>query len=94
VREVPLFYGCYAGVVLLGALVLFGGADVVQLNVVVMLADAMLMPVTLLFLYKLASGPELPAHVRLRGRHKLVCATLFTVCSAFALATSFLGLKS
>ena len=92
VREVPHFYGCYVAVVLLGALILFSGADVVQLNTAVMLADAMLMPVTLLFLFRLASGPELPPEVRLRGRHKLLCAFLFVVCSAFALCTSFLGL--
>ena len=94
VREVPHFYGCYLAVVLLGAAILSSGADVVELNTAVMLADAMLMPVTLWFLFSLASGPELPAEVRLRGWHKALCAVLFVVCSAFALGTSLLGLRS
>ena len=48
--------------------------------------------VALLFLWMLATGPELPDGARVEGLHKWGSALLFSVCSAFALYAGARGL--
>lgn len=83
--DAPKFYATYGMVVLLGALILLAGVDVVQLNIYIEMGDALLMPVALFFLYFLATGPDLPAGVRVEGVHKTAVATIFLTCSLFAI---------
>ena len=57
------------------------------------ICDALLAPVTLAFLYLLATGPLLPEGVRVAGAHKWACALLFTVCSLAGVASFVLSLQ-
>lgn len=79
--------------VLLGAIILLAGAPIVELNIIVEICDALLAPVTLGFLYLLATGPCLPDGVRVTGCHKWTCALLFAVCSLAGVASFGLSLQ-
>ena len=46
--------------------------------------DALLMPVTLAFVYLLATGPALPPEVRVRGWHKWTALSCFVVVTLVA----------
>lgn len=82
------FYGCYIATVLLGAIILLAGADIVALNTVILVADSLLMPVTLCFLWILSSGPSLPVGVRIQGWHKYTAAFLFTLTSLISIGSA------
>ena len=83
-KQSPLFYVGFLGVVALGAVVLLSGVDVVDLNILVEVIDALMMPITLLFLYLLATGPALPPEVRVTGAHRWVCASCFVLVAVVA----------
>lgn len=83
-KQTPLFYVGFLAVVALGAVVLLSGVDVVALNVVVEVIDALMMPITLLFIYLLATGPALPPESRVTGTHRWVCASCFLVVTVVA----------
>lgn len=90
--QAPVFYGSFFAVVMLGVVVLMSGINVVKLNVWVELMNAMLQPLTVGFLFLLASGPALPAGARIVGVHKyLTCAVLVT-CSSLSLVSAAWGL--
>eukprot|EP00747_Dinoflagellata_sp_TGD_P024123 gnl/TRDRNA2_/TRDRNA2_130330_c0_seq2.p1 gnl/TRDRNA2_/TRDRNA2_130330_c0~~gnl/TRDRNA2_/TRDRNA2_130330_c0_seq2.p1 ORF type:complete len:466 (+),score=85.30 gnl/TRDRNA2_/TRDRNA2_130330_c0_seq2:82-1398(+) len=90
--EAPYFYGSYVTIVLLGAVVLLSGVNVIKLNVYIELMDALLMPMAIGFLYVLVTGKELPDQVRVKGVHKVVVAVLFSLVTIVALTTAFIGL--
>lgn len=90
--EAPRFYMCFLLVVVAGVLVLLTGVNVISLNVYIELMDALLMPMAIGFLYVLATGPQLPEHVRVKGTHKAVLAFTFSLCTIFALGSGIYGL--
>jgi hypothetical protein len=61
---------------------------------IAMLANALLMPITLAFLLVLASGPALPQHVRVSGPHKLLCTLVFAAVCIFSLVAFGMGLTA
>jgi len=86
--EAPHFYASFVFVVFIGVLVLFTGVSVVQTSMVVLLSNALLMPIAVYFLYALATSSELPEHVRVGGAHKALLASVFLFCS-FAILCTF-----
>lgn len=86
IRERPYFYGTYVVIIVLASLVVCMDVSIIRLNVLITLIDALLMPVTLFCLYKIATNEELPERVRVQGPHRAVCFVAFSVCSACAVA--------
>jgi len=83
--EAPRFYAVFFGVVGIGVLVLQSGVHLVRLNVFVELVNGLFMPVTLGFLFLMASSEMVPPHVRLQGKHKMALGVMFCMVSATAL---------
>lgn len=90
--EAPHFYGCFLSVVVLGALVLLSGVDIVQLNVYVELMDGLLMPFAVGFLFLLATSDLLPEEVRVKGAYKYMLGTIFSICGVISFCTGIYGL--
>lgn len=65
-KDAPAFYGVYAGVLVLGGLLVASGIDLVRLSVAVHVMNALLLPIVLGFLVMLARR-ALPAAYRLSG---------------------------
>ena len=63
--EAPWFYGAYAAALIVGALVVASGVNLVALSVGVQVMNALLLPIVLGFLFLLARG--LPEPYRLRA---------------------------
>ena len=70
VFEAPWFYGVYALVLVVAAVVVASGVDLVSLSVAVQVMNALLLPIVLGFLFLLAR--RLPEPYRLEGRLRLV----------------------
>jgi len=90
--EAPRFYASFLVVTAIGVIVLLTGVNVVRLNIYIEMLDALLMPMAIGFLYILATGPQLPDTVRVKGVYKAVIATVFTTCTVFALGSGFYSL--
>jgi len=84
IKERPYFYSTYFIVILIAACVIFMDVNIVKMNVLITLIDALLMPVTLFCLYKIATNPQLPDNVRVTGAHRGGIAVAFTICSVCA----------
>merc|ERR1719253_1191307 len=94
VAEAPVFYGTYLVLVVIATTCVsfLNQQRIVQLNIVVSLIDAWLMPVTLFCLYKIATNPQLPDNVRVVGTHRYAILACFSICSICAVATGVMGL--
>jgi len=92
-RQAPHFYGCFLSLTVVGLIAILGGTvNIVKLSVVVEMVGALLLPVTVGFLFLLASSDALPSHARLRGAYKYTLAAVFSVVCAVSLLTSAFGL--
>lgn len=87
--KAPLFYGSFLAVVVAGLALLLSGVDIVTMNVYIELMSGLLMPMAVGFLYILASGPQCPDAIRIKGFHKYLVAVLFSVCSIVSLGFGF-----
>jgi NRAMP (natural resistance-associated macrophage protein)-like metal ion transporter len=85
VSQAPWFYGAYAAALLVAAVVVSSGADLVALSVAVQVMNALLLPVVLIFLLLLARS--LPRPYRLEGAYGWFSG-------AFIAATVALGIYS
>ena len=88
--EAPWFYGAYAGVLIIAALVVVSGVDLVALSVGVQVMNALLLPIVLGFLFLLAR--RLPQPWRLEGWYAWVSGALIAVTVAFAVYSGLAGL--
>ncbi len=92
VRDAPIFYGVYTATVLLGFLVTMAGITQQQISLLALVANAFLMPITLAFLWLLATGSALPERVRVQGLYKWLAATVFMIASTFAIVEVVRGM--
>mmetsp|Transcript_79090 Transcript_79090/g.130911 ORF Transcript_79090/g.130911 Transcript_79090/m.130911 type:complete len:168 (+) Transcript_79090:2-505(+) len=90
--EAPRFYACFMLVVVIGAVVLLMGINVVKLNVFIELMDGLLMPMAVGFLYFLATSNALPAEIQLKGWYKIVVGVVFLFCTVVSLGTGIFGM--
>lgn len=90
--EAPAFYTCFFAVVVLGAMVLLTGVNLFKLNMFIVLADGLLMPFAVGFLYMLACSDLLPYDVRVKGFYKYLLGALFGIAGTISLMTGFYGL--
>lgn len=89
--EAPRFYLSFVFIVFTGALVLLYIPNVVRLNVFIEVVNAFMVPVSLLALFLVVTGPSLHAKLRIVGFHKAVLLCLFSLTSAVALSSSLLS---
>lgn len=89
-REAPWFYGVYAGALVLAAMLVLSGVDLVKLSVGVQVMNAVLLPVVLGFLFMLARR-ALPAPHRLGGRHAWIVGATIAVTAGFGLFAGLWG---
>ncbi len=90
--EAPWFYGAYAAVLILGALVVGSGVNLVELSVGVQVMNALLLPIVLGFLFLLAM--RLPRPFRLEGPYAWVAGGLIAVTTIFGVYAGITGLWS
>jgi Mn2+/Fe2+ NRAMP family transporter len=89
-REAPWFYGIYTVTLVLGALLIISGINLVNLSVAVQVMNALLLPIVLGFLYLLAR--RLPAPHRLDGTYAAIVAAVIGAAVAFAVYSSVVAL--
>jgi Mn2+/Fe2+ NRAMP family transporter len=92
VFEAPWFYGVYALVLVIAAVVVASGADLVSLSVAVQVMNALLLPIVLGFLFLLAR--RLPKPYRLEGTYAWVAGTLITITVVFGVYSGVSGIWS
>jgi len=92
VREAPVFYAIFVGVVMIAVGVLVTGVQLVQLNIYIELLDAMFLPFSLLMVFMIARTDFLPPKERLSGRYKWLLAMIFSFVSAISLVSGISGL--
>ena len=89
----PAFYACYAGTVVAGLLALLVGASQRQVSLVALISNAALVPITLAFLWLLATnGRVLPDGARVTGGYKWLSAGVFSLASIFSMVGVASGL--
>jgi len=89
-HEAPWFYGIYTATLVVGALIVASGANLVRLSVGVQVMNALLLPIVLGFLYLLAR--RLPKPYRLQGAYAILVATIITATVIFGVYAGLSGL--
>ncbi len=91
-REAPLFYGIFVGVLVVAALVVTSGINLVSLSIGVQVMNALMLPFVLGFLYLLAR--RLPEPWRLQGLRGGIIAAIILVTTIFAVYAAIVGIWS
>jgi len=91
-HEALWFYGFYTAVLIVGALIVSSGVNLVSLSVGVQVMNAFFLPIVLAFLYLLAR--RLPNPYRLRGPYAVLVAILITATAIFGLYSGLRGLQA
>ena len=89
-REAPWFYGFYAVALVVGALVVGSGMNLVSLAVGVQVMNALLLPIVLGFLYLLAR--RLPEPYRLKGAYAAISGAIILATVVFGVYSGVAGL--
>jgi Mn2+/Fe2+ NRAMP family transporter len=92
VQEAPWFYGAYALALVVAAVVVTSGVDLVALSVGVQVMNALLLPIVLGFLFLLAR--RLPRPYRLEGAYAWASGALIAVTVAFGVYSGLAGIWS
>ncbi|MGD0643213.1 MAG: divalent metal cation transporter [Roseiarcus sp.] len=88
--EAPWFYGVYAVALVVGAVVVGSGVNLVALSVGVQVMNALLLPIVLTFLFLLAL--RLPDPFRLKGAYAWIAGALIAVTTLFGVYAGIAGL--
>ena len=89
-HEAPWFYGIYTATLVVGALLVVSGTNMVSLSVGVQVMNALLLPIVLAFLYLLAR--RLPQAYRLQGPYAALVAVVVLATAVFGVYSGLLGL--
>jgi len=89
-RDAPWFYGFYAAALILAAVVVGSGVNLVALSVGVQVMNALLLPIVLGFLFLLAR--RLPGPLRLKGAYAVVAGLLMLATTLFGVYAGLAGL--
>ena len=90
-REAPWFYGFYTAALVVAAVVVGSGVNLVSLSVGVQVMNSLLLPIVLGFLYLLAR--RLPEPCRLKGTYGALCGVVILVTVAFGVFSGVAGLR-
>jgi Mn2+/Fe2+ NRAMP family transporter len=91
-REAPWFYGFYAVALIVCAVVVGSGVNLVSLSIGVQVMNALLLPIVLGFLFLLAR--KLPAPYRLQGGYAWLVGAIVLVTVVFGVYSGVAGLWS
>lgn len=86
--EAPWFYIVYTAILIIGAVLVLSGINLVNLSVAVQVLNAMLLPIVLGFLYLLAVK-ALPDEYRLKGTYSWVVGTVVVISCVFGVYAAF-----
>ena len=89
-KEAKWFYGVYALVLIVGALIVSSGVDLIAISVGVQVLNALLLPLVLGFLYLLAR--RLPEPFRLQGWYDKVVLVAMGATAVFGVYSAISGL--
>jgi Mn2+/Fe2+ NRAMP family transporter len=89
-REAPWFYGALTLMLAAGGAVVASGVDLIRLSVAAGVLNALLLPVLLGFLYRLACT-SLPEPLRLKGVYAAIVASAFFLTGAVAVYAAIAG---
>ena len=89
-REAPWFYGAYTLTLVVGALIVMSGVNLVTLSVGVQVMNALLLPIVLGFLFLLAR--RLPEPFRLKGPYAVFSGGVIAVATTFGVYSGLMGL--
>lgn len=90
-RQAPWFYASLSLMLVAGGVLVASGINLVSLSIAAGVLNALLLPLMLWFLYRLARAAPLGA-LRLRGGYAAVVAVAFIAISAICLYTGIAGL--
>lgn len=90
-KEAPWFYATYIFILIVSAMVVASGINLVNLSVAVNVMNALLLPIVLGFLFLLARK-ALPASYRLRGFYAGLVAVILLMTAAFGLYAGVVGI--
>lgn len=89
-REAPWFYAVYTMVLILGAVIVASGANLVSLGVGVQVMNALLLPIVLGFLFMLAK--RLPEPYRLKGAYAWLVGVVIAAAVLLGVYAGIAGL--
>jgi hypothetical protein len=90
--EAPWFYGSFAVILVAGGALVASGVHVIRLTLAAGVANALLLPVVLLLLWRLAREVPPVGH-RLRGAPALLVASIFVLAAAVGLYAAIQGIR-
>ena len=91
-HEAPWFYGIYTATLVVGAVIIVSGINLISLSVGVQVMNALLLPIVLGFLYLLAR--RLPLPYRLRGTYAVLVAVVVAATVVFAVYSGWRGWRA
>jgi len=89
-KEAPWFYATYTATLILAAVIVDSGVNLVTLGVAVQVMNAMLLPIVLTFLYLLAR--RLPSPYQLKGWYAVATAAIIGVTVILGVYAGVMGL--
>lgn len=89
--EAPWFYAAFAAMLIAGAIAEISGINLIKVSIAMGVLNALLLPLALVFLYKL-SRTELQGDLRLNGGYALLVASVFAITSALGLYSAIVGI--
>lgn len=90
-KEAPWFYATYIITLIVGALIVTSGVNLVNLSVGVNVMNAVLLPIVLGFLFLLARR-ALPPEYRLRGFYAWIVGVILAMTAGFGLFAGLMGI--
>lgn len=90
-REAPWFYGLFTLSLVLSAVVVASGVNLVNLSIGVQVVNALLLPIVLGLLFLLARQ-ALPERYRLKGAYAWIVGIIMALAAGFGLSTAIYGL--
>jgi Mn2+/Fe2+ NRAMP family transporter len=89
--EAPWFYAAFALMLVLSGVLVASGINLVRLSIAMAVLNALLLPVVLGFLYRLART-ELTGRLRLNGWYAVAVALVFTLTATVGLCAGVVGI--
>lgn len=89
--EAPWFYAAFGIMLAAAGALVCSGVNLVRLSIATGVVNALLLPIVLVFLYKLACT-ELPESLRLKGKYAQVVGLIFMLTAGFGLYAGIAGI--
>jgi len=88
--EAPWFYAAFGVMLVAGGILVCSGVNLVRLSIATGVVNALLLPIVLVFLYRLACT-ELPESLRLQGKYAKMVGLIFMLTAGLGLYAGIAG---